>query len=646
MLLTSFLGRRTIRCLRAVVCCVASVVLLAAILLLLARFSASTNIPPTPPQSHTRNSSDRINFQCRADFKGPTYKTKEYTGLSESQVLQNMGDRVIVSETKWTAFLDQNEFSDNNNQNGLQRRSVHMDARDVQVQHGEGVKKDAEGVIVPPPKNDDSPLPPEWIPFGVEHPEEKAMEWHGFGSQDEKEDNSENSWQKNFPGSEASDFNRDVSFTPNIAGIGPSKLKSHSAVVLEPFKNDPAFSNHPRITYFNGHRGCNENLRGVLARLKINFNVLDPRKLADYGMLEKDARTLVDSGWVKALCQVSDIIIIADTVPDARAILLSLLEKDESKRCRSNIIVELTNRFDWMVGDSVPYYNMLRKLTNLAPKNLWWTANNPFEAAFFESRVGIVPNITLLRSMGAWDVDSQVKIQKTLVSRFLEATGLNWQELRWRKQIDEKSKESLCTIEDIETKERPKVGDLFDFFCMPIVPLSKRYGGPVGLLKFKGFVHIPYQASVMKFYENVAMGVPQIIPTPRLLRALGKTNNHHLFMTWLDKLEEASLFLYNPVWHKRVYNSKHSPKDRTDWDNIDAPYYATWTELADFYRKEFEPFVYQFDSFEELAVLVQRPADVFDWKNVRVEGPKYYAKVRRQSLNTWKNLLREMGHVK
>ncbi|TPX66541.1 hypothetical protein CcCBS67573_g07777 [Chytriomyces confervae] len=618
-----------------------SLVLLAALAMLGVRSSRRMS----PPQS-TQNVSLILDFTCGADVNYTTYRDDPH--LSEIQVMRMLGRDVILGgplSDEWLPYV-----ADYENKGSNERRNEASSNRFSGKQKWKGERIIQEGDIVDGKvvyRRDSlnegfgmgsnagvkvnvemkENLNNEQMDYnGAKDPpgkaEEKMMEWHGFGKSGHDEDNSENAWK-----------NSDAQFSNwrNFRHDAIINLINYTAVVLEPFKPEPDFSYSPRITYLNGHRGCNENLRGVMSKFRLNFNVVDPRKISKYGMFENDARYLVNNGWVQALCGVSDIIIVADTVPDARALFLFLLDPDPKKRCQSKIVIEMTNRFNWEIHDNEFYYPMMRKLALNPPKNLWWTANNPFEAVFFANQVGVAPNITLLRSLGAWDVDSQIKTTKTIASKLLEALGLNWSELRYRKEIDEVARESLCTIQDVETTTRPKVGDLFDYYCLPIVQLSKKYGGPVGLLKFKAFLYIPYQVSVMKFYENVAMGVPQILPTPRLLRVMGKTNNHHLFCTWMDKLEEASLFMYNPVWHKRVYNADHSVKDRKDWDNIDAPYHATWTEYVDFYRSEFEPFVYYFDSFAELAELIKRPAEVFDWKNVRVEGPRYYTKVRKET---------------
>ncbi|KAJ3014453.1 UNVERIFIED_CONTAM: hypothetical protein HDU68_000277 [Siphonaria sp. JEL0065] len=475
-----------------------------------------------------------------------------------------------------------------------------------------------------------------------------------------------------------------------------SKLLVYDDVIFEPWKRKDYFSSFPRITYFNGHRGCDENLYGVLSKLHLNFNIVNPRNITRYGMSGLDARELIDSGYISKLCNASEVIIIADTVPDGRAILLSLLEPSKSKSCKSNIVIEMTNRFDWMIPDPEEYYDMLRKIFELKPKNLWWTANNPFEGPFMHSKVGSTPEVKLLRSLGAWNVD--VLVDDARKDKEKSESLQTW---RIEERYNASTKNSLAIIANVERAKvnRPIVGDLLDYYCMPLVKLPKKYGGPANLLKYKGFIDFPYQISVMKFYENIAFGVPQVLPTPRFLQTLVKTNNHHYFTTWMEKLEQVDLFLTDPEKYNRMESARNikdranreaeikhkkqelleaeeeqeadeiranSPRlDRREMSDEDFDgkrensqrrkdrlleistnqYKATWTELSDFYRKEFEPYVYLFDSLKELGELVNKPADEFDYKNVRVEGPKYYARVREESMAMWVQIFHEMGYT-
>ncbi|KAJ3065944.1 hypothetical protein HDU98_010710 [Podochytrium sp. JEL0797] len=426
-----------------------------------------------------------------------------------------------------------------------------------------------------------------------------------------------------------------------------TKLLEYDEVIMEPWKHK------------------------VVSRLRLNFAVVNPRNITRYGMRQIDAQELIDSGYISSLCSQSDIIVVADTVPDARGILLSLLSPDPSLRCSSNIIIEMTNRFDWMVKDEPVYYAMLLQLFEHPPKNLFWAANNPFEGPFMHAKVGKAPKVRLVRSLGVWDIEPEPRLAASPLSLPNEALGA---------PTAPTLLDSFVLLKNPDIIARPIIEDVFKYYCMPVKTLPKKYGGPTGLLQYKGFIEFPYQVSVMKFYENVAFGVPQLLPTPELLRKLVKSNNHHLFSTWLEKLEDVHLFLTDPeAYHEKVLlEAKNHPTTTTTLNPplshrtikrtqpttparaqnprilerrghppspaVEAePYNATWSELSDFYRKEFEPFVYYFDSFKELEELINKPYAEFDYKNVRVEGPKFYAKIREESMRTWVGMFTEMG---
>ncbi|KAI8610258.1 hypothetical protein BC830DRAFT_1146604 [Chytriomyces sp. MP71] len=424
------------------------------------------------------------------------------------------------------------------------------------------------------------------------------------------------------------------------------KLKNDTSLLLVPWKPRTDFSNTPRVVYLNGHRGCTENFHAVLRRLHLNFRVVDPRRIVHYGMRDVDAAALISRGWVRSLCVEADVIVAADTAPDARAVLRSLLNADPAMRCGSKIVMELTNRYDWMVGDREVYHRMLREL--LGHKQVRWTANNPFEGEFMRARVGVDFNVTLLRALGVWGADEtgeRYKTNETLTSvgQFTEvvhpSNQTRYPRVRW---------DTLARIKDLQKINRPKVGEVLDYHCLPIATLPKEYGGPAALLKFKAFLDFPYQVSVMKFYENVAHGVPQLLPTPRLLRALIKSKNHHYMSTWLDKLEEVQLFLDDPTAYAASYKDgkQNAVTAAVKMAVFDYGHYvANWKELCDFYRKEFEPFAYYFDSLSELGSYANRPWDEFDTKKVRTEGPKFYAEVRKQSMNAWVDIFHGFGFM-
>ncbi|KAJ3130939.1 hypothetical protein HK100_007138 [Physocladia obscura] len=434
-----------------------------------------------------------------------------------------------------------------------------------------------------------------------------------------------------------------------IVRHSPDKLLDYSSVDLIPWKHKDDFASFPRITYFNGHRGCNENMHGVMTRLKLNFNVLNPRKITRYGMRHVDGQTLINFGYIATLCNASDVIIIADTLPDARGILLSLVDPDESKRCKSNIVVELTNRFNWIVDAQKDYNELMLQLVENPPENLYWTANNPFEEVYFKMRVGKAPPFKLLRSLGVWDVDP-----------FDNSAGITSVASKGkfgRVKIPDQINSLTIIRDETRNNQHPKVELLFRLYGIydKVVRLPKHYGGPSILYRYKGLIEFPYQVSVMKFYENIAHGVPQVLPTPRLLHAIVKDAKlHHYFSGWIDKLEETAIYVANPEKHAAMQMKGDFLKKEV-WEDaprlrgikrLDKPYRAAWAELCDFYRKEFEPFVYYFDSFDELKQMMAVPFEAFDYKNVRKKGPQFYEQIRNESMATWKDLFNVMGYGK
>ena len=153
---------------------------------------------------------------------------------------------------------------------------------------------------------------------------------------------------------------------------------------------------HPTVLYYNTHGGCNQNMRGVMRSLGVKVDLFNPKQVSGYGMSAQRARYLIDSGHVDFVCSKYDIIILGDTIPHGRAILESLLLKDPMKQCRSKVVVEMTNRFDWDITDKSAYYNTISELVQLSKTTLkdklFWVANNNVEKAFLEHKVRIIEN--------------------------------------------------------------------------------------------------------------------------------------------------------------------------------------------------------------------------------------------------------------
>ena len=88
-----------------------------------------------------------------------------------------------------------------------------------------------------------------------------------------------------------------------------------------------------------------------------------------------------------------------------------------------------------------------------------------------------------------------------------------------------------------------------------VFPFGHKYGGPKNLLRFKGFIDIPYEYSTMKLYENIAFGIPMIIPTPSFLQELYDVSFFSVVVTFNLKL----IPLIYTVWCSQIPEPIHSP---------------------------------------------------------------------------------------
>ncbi|KAJ3128741.1 hypothetical protein HK100_009012 [Physocladia obscura] len=132
---------------------------------------------------------------------------------------------------------------------------------------------------------------------------------------------------------------------------------------------------------------------------------------------------------------------------------------------------------------------------------------------------------------------------------------------------------------------------------IPFKNIDGGYGGPKTLVKYKAFIEFPYQVSTMKLYENLAAGVVMLFPSKEFFKQLIQTGIHS-FHPW-DKISLAG-------------------------DN--------WHMYMDYYHPDISPY----------SMLIND--ENLDTKNVRVNGPKAYAKLVTQTLHGWAQLFHEMGY--
>ncbi|KAJ3404308.1 hypothetical protein CcCBS67573_g07141 [Chytriomyces confervae] len=376
-------------------------------------------------------------------------------------------------------------------------------------------------------------------------------------------------------------------------------------------------TNHTSVLYYNTHGGALDNLRAVMSRLSLRIDNFNPNQIAGYGMSRARAQRLVNSGHAWAICSQYDVVVIGDTIPHARAILLSLLDPRPSVRCQSRVVVEMTNRFNWDVKDKKSYYAMFRSLAKEASpggtlhNRLFWVANNNVEQAFVEHHIQAkLHQVRLLRPVGAsrqhaYPSDLDVPTKRNFAARTHDTTHI-FEIMRDQYKIP-----------------------------ISIIPFGHKYGGPHHLVKFKAFIDVPYQYSVMKFYENIAFGVPVFVPTPMFYESLVKDGLHFTHCIHLDLVKQFPEF----------------PKTAL----VPINGFPAWSVYFDYYDPLFSQYIYYFDSFQELQELSMNTRqqnsqfedddEALDWKGVRTRGPLFYAGYRETILEGWAEMFREMGFV-
>jgi hypothetical protein len=102
------------------------------------------------------------------------------------------------------------------------------------------------------------------------------------------------------------------------------------------------------------------------------------------------------------------------------------------------------------------------------------------------------------------------------------------------------------------------------------------------LVRFKAHVNVPYNASVMSFFERYWLNVPQFVPSQDLLLRLHRDGKALQQLSWM-----------------KVLNGSPLPRVGTDLpDPNHADHLKAWMPLYDFFTF---PHITYFDSYEDLA---------------------------------------------
>ena len=115
----------------------------------------------------------------------------------------------------------------------------------------------------------------------------------------------------------------------------------------------------------------------------------------------------------------------------------------------------------------------------------------------------------------------------------------------------------------------------------PILEMRSKIGAFewTDLTKYRGIVHIPYEASTMSICEHITSGIPLFFPTKRFLKELWTTKKAHFQSNYWNDIAKVE----TPIYLK------------------DTMPHDFWIERADYYDI---PGYYYFDSFDELINMI------------------------------------------
>lgn len=129
--------------------------------------------------------------------------------------------------------------------------------------------------------------------------------------------------------------------------------------------------------------------------------------------------------------------------------------------------------------------------------------------------------------------------------------------------------------------------------------------------RFKGIIHIPYEASTMSIFEHISSGIPLFFPTKELLKKLWDTK-------------------------KTGFQSNYWGEDLPDYLSS-TKYYDFWLDNADYYQLKG---YYYFDTFDNLFKMLE------NFKDEKREERLTFIKDRREYITTFWNTIKLPENVK
>lgn len=148
------------------------------------------------------------------------------------------------------------------------------------------------------------------------------------------------------------------------------------------------------------------------------------------------------------------------------------------------------------------------------------------------------------------------------------------------------------------------------------------------LMQYKAIMHMPYQISYMSIFEQYTYNMPLILPSQTFLMNIYQNNTYNV----LKEVSWNNYFGKSPRSALSA-NTVHDPNNYQDYAAV-----KYWLQYADFYNKDWMPYITYFDSFEELNELYA----ILDTDRISDEMKSFNENRKIQIYTLWNNILESM----
>ncbi len=135
---------------------------------------------------------------------------------------------------------------------------------------------------------------------------------------------------------------------------------------------------------------------------------------------------------------------------------------------------------------------------------------------------------------------------------------------------------------------------------VPFKAVDFPYGGPSALASYKCLLYLPYQVSVMGFFENLRAGVVYLLPTVRFFEEIVDSDPGYDY------------------WGKDLLHERYGP-------------HGNW---AEWWRPEFKDALLFYDSWEEVPKLLE----TVDFDKQREKAIAFMTQFEKTTLDQWREI--------